>query len=650
VFAQSEGDQVLKPKTPKPQPWVDFEKRVAEVFRLYGFFPTANTSLAGRQVDILLTSSEEFVGPVVVECKYHAPASGARVGVEEVEAFAAFVLRLRSSGSASAGYLVSSSGFTADARGAIRDRPEDKFVFLRTIEELLAKIVRFDMYLARAVEEFERDPLFRLYEPVSVRDDSAKVSRPFDDAIDLFLARNDTPTVLMLGDYGAGKTSSSRHLFYRLAKQALKGQGGRIPLYIPLKMYNYTGTAESLINKFLADSLALSRPTFSVFDALNNAGLLFLILDGFDEMARRVTQRVRNEAFRSLGALICEESKVLITGRPTYFPMNKELLGAVTLLQRQPTLERLSREAKEDLDSDYKVSIVTVEPLSDAQVTSFLGKRIRLSETDEKAAAKKTTAVVSMINRVYNLNELARRPILLEMISKTIGKPGSKRVKTATDLYTLYTDAWLDIEAEKGEFRTLLSREDRLIFTLKVAWSLLMDQKQEIHFDSIAQLVTSHFDLEEADDVDYFSSDVRTCGFLERTDQGLYSFAHKSFLEFFAARAISAQMGFEGVHIEFEGSENITLANLEATMPNLFPFLKDLIGVPVAPSYWRAVEGKLEGDTEFLSRTDPDVDMGLGICGEMAKGFFSVAELADSLEEIRRLHKDLVTTTKLRSA
>ena len=566
--------------------------------------------------------------------------------MEEVEAFAAFVLRLRSTGTASAGYLVTNGGFTAEARGALRDRPEEKFVFLRTVDELLGKIVRFDMYLARGVEEFEKDPLSRLYEPVNVRDDAAKTSRPFDEAMDLFSVSDDTPTVLMLGDYGAGKASSSRHLFYRLAKQVLAGRGGRIPLYIPLKMYNYTGTAEALINKFLADSLALSRPTFSVFDALNRAGLLFLILDGFDEMARRVTQRVRNEAFRSLGALICQQSKVLITGQPTYFPMNKDLLSAVTLLQRQSTLERLSREAKEDLDSEYKVSIVAVEPLSDTQVTAFLGKRIRVSEPNEKAAAKKTAAVVSMISRVYNLNELARRPILLEMISQTIGRPGSRRVKTATDLYTLYTDAWLDIEAEKGEFRTLLSREDRLIFALKLAWSLLMDQTQEIHFDSITQLVASHFDLDEADDVDYFSNDVRTCGFLERTDQGLYSFAHKSFLEFFAARAIAAQLGLESIDIEFEGAENTSLASLEASMPNLFSFLNDLVGVPVAPSYWQAVEAKIEGDTGFLSRTDPDVDMDLGIAGEMAKGYFSIAELADALDDIRRLNQKLVTTTK----
>jgi hypothetical protein len=81
-------------------------------------------------------------------------------------------------------------------------------------------------------------------------------------------------------------------------------------------------------------------------------------------------------------------------------------------------------------------------------------------------------------------------------------------------------------------------------------------------------------------------------------------------------------------------------------MPNLFSFLNDLVGVPVAPSYWQAVEAKIEGDTGFLSRTDPDVDMDLGIAGEMAKGYFSIAELADALDDIRRLNQKLVTTTK----
>ena len=38
-----------KSSTAKPQAWMEFEKKVAEIFRLYGFFPTANTIVAGRQ-------------------------------------------------------------------------------------------------------------------------------------------------------------------------------------------------------------------------------------------------------------------------------------------------------------------------------------------------------------------------------------------------------------------------------------------------------------------------------------------------------------------------------------------------------------------------------------------------------------------------
>lgn len=625
-------------KTPA---WSNFERRVADIFRLYGFFPSLNTIVAGRQIDILLTSSEEFVGPIVVECKYHDPSPGSNVGVEEVEAFAALVLRLRSSGTASAGYLVTNTAFTASARGALQDRPEGKFVFLRTIDELLSRIVRFDRYLMHAIEQFEHDPLYHVYEPVSVRKLVDQQPQPFDDVIDSFLAADNMPTMLMLGDYGTGKTSSCRHLFHRLAVSVLKTQSGRIPLYIPLKTYNFTGTAESLVNKFLVDSLALSRPTFEVFDALNRAGLLFLILDGFDEMARRVTRRVRNEAFRSLGALIHKNSKVLISGRPAYFPMHAELLNAVTLLHSPSTLDQLSGQLSKDLNSDYAMSISTVEPLSDDQVDSFLIKRLKHSGLAESTVMQKANAIISTIRKVYNLNELARRPILLEMIFRTIDRLGSKKVKTATDLYKIYTDAWLKIDTEKGDFRTLLSTEDRVIFTLKLAWSLLITQKEDIHYDEITALVKQHFELDEVEDVDHFSSDVRTCSFLERTDDGRYSFAHKSFLEFFGARALAVQLGIERVDSDFENADRITLGELEEWMPNLFAFLDDFVGTPLAPSYWAAIYIQLDTYPELMMESGPDADQWLDIAEELSGETFA-DELADSLDVIRDVHRGLV--------
>src|SRR5438067_140422 len=99
------------PTTPA---WKHFESQVAELFRLRGFTETHDSRFAGRQTDLLLKNSQEFVGTILVECKYHDPDSGARVGVVEVEDFVARTLRLRNSGDITFGYLVTNTTFTQD--------------------------------------------------------------------------------------------------------------------------------------------------------------------------------------------------------------------------------------------------------------------------------------------------------------------------------------------------------------------------------------------------------------------------------------------------------------------------------------------------------------------------------------------------------
>ena len=48
------------------------------------------------------------------------------------------------------------------------------------------------------------------------------------------------------------------------------------------------------------------------------------------------------------------------------------------------------------------------------------------------------------IQRVYNLPDLARRPVLLDMIARTLPQLKSGETLNAARLYQVYTDLWLD--------------------------------------------------------------------------------------------------------------------------------------------------------------------------------------------------------------
>ena len=64
---------------------------------------------------------------------------------------------------------------------------------------------------------------------------------------------------------------------------------------------------------------------------------------------------------------------------------------------------------------------------------------------------------------------------------------------------------------------------------------MLHTSELAIHYSRIPAQVKAHFKLDKAEEIDYFEADIRTCNFLGRDEAGNYAFAHKSFMEFFAA-------------------------------------------------------------------------------------------------------------------
>jgi formylglycine-generating enzyme required for sulfatase activity len=110
----------------------------------------------------------------------------------------------------------------------------------------------------------------------------------------------------------------------------------------------------------------------------------------------------------------------------------------------------------------------------------------------------------------------------------------------AAQLYRAYTDLWL--ERDVGQGRVLLTPEQRRAFAEELAMVMLHSGELRVHFSRLPDRVASHFGLQDAEQIDYFATDVRTCNFLNRDTKGNYTFAHKSFMEFFAASRLHRLM------------------------------------------------------------------------------------------------------------
>jgi sulfatase modifying factor 1 len=96
-----------------------------------------------------------------------------------------------------------------------------------------------------------------------------------------------------------------------------------------------------------------------------------------------------------------------------------------------------------------------------------------------------------------------------------------------------------------------------------------------VHYSRIPDRVKERFGLEKAEEIDHFEADVRTCNFLNRDDEGDYTFVHKSFMEFFAAsrlhRLMLGERATVGGPVRINEEVRFFLNNLFALEPKQEP-------------------------------------------------------------------------------
>jgi tetratricopeptide (TPR) repeat protein len=196
------------------------------------------------------------------------------------------------------------------------------------------------------------------------------------------------------------------------------------------------------------------------------------------------------------------------------------------------------KKAKSDNHPHYEILSLTL--FDRWQIEDFLKKQ---SEYLKAKGIGDWRELQRTIYDTYNLEELARTPVLLEIIIKTISEIRGKVAHiNAAKLYQIYTDFWMDREYDdKGDVRWLITRKEKELFVLELAWAMLMTDnlRPEIHFSQLSSRVRSYFKLEKASEIEYFSSDIRFCAYLIHSEaDGNYKFIHKSFMEYFSARYI----------------------------------------------------------------------------------------------------------------
>lgn len=487
-----------------------FEQEVADIYRyLNADKVNTNARMLGHEVDVYveLKTPDGITLRLGIECKNHESKVGLTIATEVINKLGF----LRQEREIDLPILVTKNDITAEAKTSLA-ASKVRHVLL---SDLLRNALDFSRYLTGEIGKYEGSLIFKknLYRSLSCTDESGKNEGLIDDFVPSWFDRGGRFLVI-LGDYGTGKTTFTRKYFYELAKKYLASPStSRIPIRIELKQYRKEVNIRSLITDLLLHEYGVRIRDYHAFKRLNEEGRLILIFDAFDEMTSNSTESEIQSNLREIASLAELNTNIILTCRTHYFKDQDELYRA----HEGTNLYRI-------IDSHESHSIAYINPFTEDDVRAIV----------QAHSGRHWKKHFDAINSTYNLNELSRHPILLEMIIESVPKALKKGDSfTPADLYLTYTGRWLN----RDDWRSKMSHTQREFFSKEIAFYMQQTGCLELHYSAIPKHIKRLFPgIKSYKELDYFESDIRTCTFLTRDHKGNYFFKHRSFQEYFSAQ------------------------------------------------------------------------------------------------------------------
>ena len=351
--------------------------------------------------------------------------------------------------------------------------------------------------------------------------------------VDSFL-ESEYKALLILGDYGSGKTSFCYVYTLELLDNFLQGKSGVLPILIKLRGYNKAVGVAQLLTDYFVNDLGINNFNIMSLKLLLKNINVVLIFDGFDEIAKKVDFDIKYDALKEICSLAEKETKIVVTCRPNYFQNASEFeqIFRNSYFPYEPGDKPLP-EFIENSILDLELS--QIEYYIESYTNELKNYNISISE------------VLQTIANTHDLTDLAKRPFLLYMILNTLPRilneeKGEKNFKiNAYRLYVVYTDNWIKREDRKN--KTLIKKEDKELFCKELAFELYISNNVSLSYKDFPMAIKKHFKyVERIEDIDYFTHDIQSCSFLTSDRSGDFKFIHKSFMEFFVADRVITKL------------------------------------------------------------------------------------------------------------
>jgi NACHT domain len=430
-----------------------------------------------------------------------------------------------------------------------------------------ASLRLMDLAAARQLYgDWNRNDRFLL---VKEEQDSETIEEQFHTALEQVKR---SPRMVIIGLPGAGKSTFFEWLQVKLAsleEQFILGDQQAIPLMLRVRQLNLWNlpTGAALIEKATASKDRADLMPHGWIDRQMKAGRILLMLDGLDETEPEL---LKQYLLPWLFGLLKKYPRChyLISSRPVGYP---------------PGLLQTRRFAECDL-LDFKITQID-------EYTRHWCTAVRLARNETEAEARREGAqdgkdIVEGFQQHPYIRDLARNPLMLSAICLVNYFERGRLPEDRALLYRLCVEGLLHNWDQRRGIRSEFGFDEKLRACREIALAMQKEDRAEYEATQVKEVFTVVLDNAERATQLLEHIRYRTGLLLERRPN-VFGFAHLTFQEYLAARAVHEgnQLGVDAKqlvqeHDDGRWKEVIALYCGLATMPAVKDLINQLIDQP----------------------------------------------------------------------
>ncbi|MBN6054039.1 TIR domain-containing protein [Nonomuraea sp. RK-328] len=406
---------------------------------------------------------------------------------------------------------------------ALRDALGRRGVLLRSFTEFQG-LLDLSGYVAEQTGRLTGDRRYppSLYVPQRYRE----LDRPghpvrdgLTDELMRLLASDHGRFLLLLGDFGHGKTFALRELARRLPAELPH----LTPLFIELRALDKAHSVDALVAAHLATH-GEELIDLKAFRYLMRQGRIVLLFDGFDELVARLTYDRAADHLATLLAAAEDKAKIVVASRTQHFRSHGQVLRSLGEMVGVLPQRRL----------------LAVEDFSRDQIQSYLVNRY---DDGDEAAAR-----MSLLESIEDLLGLAQNPRMLSFIAdldadrlRTVAR--ARHTTSPAQLYQEILTSWLTFEARRAALpgsAAGLTLEELWQAVTALALRLWESNEALLGVEELTEFAETLTDLAGGQmSAAHAAYAMGSGSLLVRTDEGMFGFIHSSVMEWLVAKHVA---------------------------------------------------------------------------------------------------------------